>query len=142
VLRINYIMKKRATRYVAAAEKEWLYPENRVSTIDWPKLDDDWFLLPHLWKVPFTAEIIMGHDDGRVWAADEYGRHPGNPMFKNERQREKEWRIRRLAQREWAKKRMGKSRAQTDERLIGRGVDDKMVDDFLREEGLIPTPSS
>jgi hypothetical protein len=82
VLRINYILKRRATRYVAAAEEDWLYPERRASVTDWPHLDDDWFLLPHLWKVSFTAEIIMGHDDGRNWAADEYGRHPGNPRSK------------------------------------------------------------
>jgi hypothetical protein len=30
VLRINYILKRRATRYIAAAEEEWLYPEKRV----------------------------------------------------------------------------------------------------------------
>jgi hypothetical protein len=46
VLRTNYILKRRATRYVAAAEEEWLYPERRVSTTDWPQLDDDWFLFP------------------------------------------------------------------------------------------------
>ena len=46
VVRINYILKKRATRYIAAAEKEWLYPERHVSATDWSLLDDDWFLLP------------------------------------------------------------------------------------------------
>jgi hypothetical protein len=30
VLEINYITKKRALRYVSAAEKEWLYPERRL----------------------------------------------------------------------------------------------------------------
>lgn len=30
VLAINYILKKRAARYIAAAEKEWLYPETRL----------------------------------------------------------------------------------------------------------------
>jgi len=40
VLRINYILKRRATRYVAASNKEWLCPERRVS-VDWTKLDDD-----------------------------------------------------------------------------------------------------
>jgi len=73
VVRINYIMKKCATRYIAAAEKEWLYPEQHVSTTDWKLLDEDWFLLPNPWKVSFTSEIVMG-GDGRAWAMDEYGR--------------------------------------------------------------------
>jgi Protein of unknown function (DUF4238) len=79
VLRINYILKRRATRYIAAAEEEWLYPESRVSTANWSKLDNDWFLFPHLWKVPFHSETVVGYRDGSAWSADEYGRHPGNP---------------------------------------------------------------
>jgi hypothetical protein len=81
VVRINYILKRRATRYVASAEQEWLYPERHVSTTEWSKLDDDWFLLPHLYKVPFTSEIIVGLEDGSSWAMDEYGRHPGNQVL-------------------------------------------------------------
>jgi hypothetical protein len=57
VLRINYILKKRATRYLAAVDREWLYPERHASTTEWTALDDDWFLLPHLWKVGFTGGI-------------------------------------------------------------------------------------
>jgi hypothetical protein len=41
VLRINYILKRRATRYIAASTEEWLYPEKRVSTTEWKNLDDD-----------------------------------------------------------------------------------------------------
>jgi len=137
VLRINYILKKRATRYIAAAEKDWLYPENHVSTTEWAKLDDDWFLLPHLWKVPFTAEIVMGYEDGAVWAVDEYGRHPGNPGFKDKKQHEKEWVTKGLAKQEWARRRMGKSTARTDERF-GKDVGDRLMLRFLREEGLLP----
>jgi hypothetical protein len=46
---------------MAAAEEEWLYPERHVSTTEWADLDEDWFLFPHLWKVPFHREIIVGH---------------------------------------------------------------------------------
>jgi hypothetical protein len=76
VLRINYILKRRAARYIAAAEKEWLFPEKRVSITDWTKLDNDWFLFPNLWKVSFTTGIMAGWADGSAWAADEYGHHP------------------------------------------------------------------
>jgi hypothetical protein len=136
VLRINYIMKRRATRYIAAAEEEWLYPERRVSTTDWSKLDDDWFLLPHLWRVPFSTQIIVGHNNGRSSAWDEYGRRPWQRDYQNERQREREHQSFDMAKREWAKKRLGKSRARADER-IGRDVADKIMDDYLRRERLL-----
>lgn len=136
VLRINYILKRRATRYIAAANEEWLYPERRVSTTDWKSLDEDWFLLPHLWKVPFTSEIVMGGDKW-AFAMDEYGRHPGQPGYRNKRMRETEWEIRQLAQHEWAKKRAGKSLAQVDKFEHG-DVHDKMMRQFLEKEGLLP----
>jgi hypothetical protein len=71
VLRINFILKKLATRYIAAVEEEWLYPERRASTTEWPKLDNDWFLFPHLYKVPFTTGIVVGYKNGSRWAQDE-----------------------------------------------------------------------
>jgi hypothetical protein len=77
VLRINYVLKRRATRFIAAANEEWLYPERSVSTTDWPKLDDDWFLLPNLWSVSFTTGIRWGDNKGRAFARDEYGRRRG-----------------------------------------------------------------
>ena len=35
VLRINFILKKRAARYIAAADEEWLYPERHASERRW-----------------------------------------------------------------------------------------------------------
>jgi hypothetical protein len=35
VLEINYITKKRSLRYIAAAYKEWLYPENHLPSTRW-----------------------------------------------------------------------------------------------------------
>jgi len=82
VLRINLILKMKASRYVAAGKKEWLYPEKHMKRTGWAVLDNDWFLFPNLWKVPFTKAISMGYMDGSSWAADEYGRHPGHPSSK------------------------------------------------------------
>jgi hypothetical protein len=135
VIRINYILKKRATRYIAAACEDWLYPERHVSTQEWIALDDDWFLLPHLWKVPFMGQITIGHRDGSVWSMDEYGRRPGDVGYKNEKLRQKEWVSKEQAKQEWAKKRIGKSRAQVDK--WDHDVGDKMMENFLRAEGLI-----
>jgi hypothetical protein len=39
VNQINYIIKRRAARYVAAAKEEWLYPEQKILTTHWRKLD-------------------------------------------------------------------------------------------------------
>jgi len=137
VLRINYILKQRATRYVAAVEREWLYPERYVSTKEWRDLDDDWFLLPHLWKVSFSGGIFAGGKNGPTFAADEYGRHPWQRRFQDKRQHDLEWLRHVRSQQEWAKKRVGKSRARVDGRLRG-DVGDKIMDDFLREQGLLP----
>jgi hypothetical protein len=133
VIRINYILKKRATRYIAAAEEEWLYPEQRASSTDWPKLDDDWFLLPHLWKVPFTTEIMAGSKGGPAWASDVYGQHPGNPGYKDKALHDKEWVTHEMAKREWAKKRIGRSVAHIDKSNFD-DVEDEMMNEYLHAE--------
>jgi hypothetical protein len=134
VLRINHILKRRATRYIAAAEEEWLYPERRVAANDWAKLDDDWFLFPNLYKVPFHAEIIIGYEDGTAWAMDEHGRHPGNPKFKDKKLHAKEWISREQARREWAVKRRGKSVAHVD-KFEHDDVHDKIMLEDLAKMG-------
>jgi hypothetical protein len=131
VLRINYVLKRRATRYIAAAEEEWLYPEQRVSSKDWSKLDDDWFLLPNLYKVPFHSEILVGYNDGRVWAQDEHGRHPGDPKYKDPKLREEEWIRCQVAKREWGKKREGKSVAHIDNFDRSDQVGDAIMQEHL-----------
>lgn len=138
VLRINYILKKRATKFIAAATREALYPENQVGRIDWAKLDDDWFLLPHLWKVPFTTGIRMVSMDGRTFAMDEYGRNPRHPRFEDRRRRGDEHRTFENAKREWAKRRIGRSLAQIREGGRENAVYDQMMREYLQEEGLLP----
>ncbi len=138
VLRINHVLKQRATHYVAAVDRDWLYPERRVSTTDWRALDNDRFLLPHVWKVGFTTGVYAGGAKGAHFAADEYGRHPWQRRFQDRRQHDIEWFQYERSKQEWAKKRVGKSRAMTDERIGRHSVDDKMMDDFLREQGLLP----
>jgi hypothetical protein len=134
VLRINLILKKRASRYIAAAEEEWLYPERRASTTGWFKLDDDWFLFPHLYKVPFTSEIIVGWKDGTSWAMDEYGRQPMNPQYRDKDLHSREWETHGEAQKEWAKKRAGRSMAHVD-KFNHDDVGDAIMQDYLSSEG-------
>ncbi len=141
VLRINFILKTRATRYIAAAEKDWLYPEQRVSTTNWSKLDDDWFLYPNLYKVPFTSGIVVGYTDRRAWRSDEYGRQPGDPKFEDKKLRDKEWKTHLWAREQWAKKRVGKSIAHVATPGREDAVSDKIMQGLLVEEGLLPDPA-
>lgn len=137
VLRVNYILKRRATRYIAAAEEEWLYPERHASTTNWAKLDDDWFLLPHLYKVPFHGEIMVGWKDGTSWAMDEYGRNPGDPMFRDPKLHDEEWIRHLLAQREWGKKRAGKSVAHVDNFQREDDIGDRIMQEHLAESAKV-----
>ena len=73
---INFILKSRARRYVAAAEKDWLYPEKHLPSTMWNKLGDRYFLMPDPRKMSFTVDTIVGYKDGSAWGVDEYGRNP------------------------------------------------------------------
>jgi hypothetical protein len=138
VVRINYILKRRATRYVAAAEKEWLYPEEHVSQKEWAKLDADWFLLPNLYKIPFSGGIIVGNKDGSKFVMDEYGNQPGDPNYKDEARRDKEWMSCQRAKLEWANKRRGKSIARVDEFRHNKVYDEIMQDALAKIDGVAP----
>jgi Protein of unknown function (DUF4238) len=72
VARINYVLKARARRYIAAGRKEWLYPEASVSE-PWGELRQT-FLPPKngLWH--FGGEIFARYEDGHVHYQDEFGR--------------------------------------------------------------------
>lgn len=76
VMEINFIIKSRACRYIAAANEEWLYPDRFISKSDWNIFGDGLLLMPDPRGVEFTCETIMGWKDGRATAFDEYGRRP------------------------------------------------------------------
>ncbi len=72
VAQINYIVKLRARRYVAAGRQEWLYPERQFEG-QWSDLRTT--LQPPengLWH--FGGEIIAKFDSGHVHYQDEFGR--------------------------------------------------------------------
>jgi hypothetical protein len=71
VIAINYLLKLRAKRYIAAANKDWLYPERNFSG-SWPQIAK--VLLPkgELWR--FGGEIYVGYKDGSSGYWDEHGR--------------------------------------------------------------------
>ena len=72
VTRVNFILKARARRFIAAGHKEWLYPEKTISE-PWHELRTT--LLPpqdELWH--FGGEMYAKFDSGRVHYQDEFGR--------------------------------------------------------------------
>jgi len=46
VNQINFILKRRAERYIAAAKEQWLHPEDEIPSTHWRKLDDRYLLMP------------------------------------------------------------------------------------------------
>ena len=78
---INYIIKNRAYRYIAAAEEEWLYPEDKIGTKAWDKLGGGYLLMPDPRSVTFSTEILFGGDKGLMGAFDAYGRTPSHPDY-------------------------------------------------------------
>lgn len=101
VLAINYIMKVRARRYIAAGREEWLYPEQRLKRKMWDRLGGKFFLMPDPRKVSFSTGIFVGWRDGRSSGWDEYGRQPDDEDPRIEAQRQREWKTFHEAQREW-----------------------------------------
>src|SRR5262249_40889088 len=81
VKEINFIIKSRAHRYVAAARPEWLYPEADVTKSDWYDYGDGYLFMPDPRSVSYSREIIMGRGDGTATAYDEYGRRPWQEGF-------------------------------------------------------------
>lgn len=74
VCAINYIVKKRARKHIAAARLEWLYPEKSFPKNEWKLLHK--VLLPaRNGLCRFGGEIYVGGKDGGLaWYQDEFGR--------------------------------------------------------------------
>jgi hypothetical protein len=101
---INFILKKRARRFIAAAELDWLYPEKHLRSTMWNKLGDQFFLMPDARKVTFSTDILIGYKDGGAWGMDEYGRRPKRTDDEVKRLREKEWKTFHRHQQLWEAK--------------------------------------
>ena len=72
VTQINFIIKKRARRFIGAGRKEWLYPEKTV-TQPWTDLRKT-LLPPERGLFDFGGEIFVKYESGDVHYQDEFGR--------------------------------------------------------------------
>jgi hypothetical protein len=82
---INYITKKRAHRYIASAEKEWLYPEDSIPSTHWNKFGNGLLLMPEPREIHMGGEVYVGYKGGRSEAWGEYGHRPWQKGFKDEK---------------------------------------------------------
>ncbi len=72
VTHVNYVLKSRARRYIAAGRKEWLFPEQTVSDA-WGAVRGT-FLPPEQGLWHFGGEMFAKFEDGHVHYQDEFGR--------------------------------------------------------------------
>ncbi|WP_158913857.1 DUF4238 domain-containing protein [Caulobacter sp. S45] len=84
VREINYIIKRRALRYIAAAEKDWLYPEQYLRSDHWRKMGDGYLLMPDPRHVVMGGSIYVGYKGGRSEAFGSYGHRPWEPGYEDE----------------------------------------------------------
>jgi hypothetical protein len=100
---LNYVVKMRARRFVAAGEREWLYPEEHLKHKSWNELGGKFFLRPDPRRIHFTNGTFVEWNDRTSDAWDEYGQPPDdeNPAVKS--RRAMEWRTLEESKREWDK---------------------------------------
>ena len=88
VIKINYILKSRAHRYIAAGKEDWLYPENNISDTDWRKFNK--ILISNKFNhMGRDGQIFIGGANGKLIATqDEFGRKPTSAEEWKERELE------------------------------------------------------
>jgi len=101
---INYIIKTRAYRYIAAGEKEWLFPEDKISKKRWNCYGDEYLLMPDPRSVTFSGETIIGYENNKSDGFDAYGRKPWDADYDNKSESDYEWITFHAFQGEYARK--------------------------------------
>lgn len=91
VVLVNHIIKSRALRYVAAANREWLFPEKELERPQWDAAGRSHLLMPDPRSMSFSTEILMGFNDGSSDGFDEYGRKPWDPNYLDSSRKDRDW---------------------------------------------------
>ena len=71
VCALNYVIKVQSARYVAAAKKDWLYPERNLE--EWKWEENLKIFLPSMDKMGISSGIFFGWKDGSVEGFTPYG---------------------------------------------------------------------
>jgi hypothetical protein len=102
VRQINYIIKKRALKWIAAAEEEWLFPERKLASTHWNKFGNGYLLMPEPRAIHMGGEIVVGFKGGHSEAYNEYGHRPWQKGYKDDARFERESEALRKFQGEFA----------------------------------------
>jgi len=102
VLEINYITKKRAYRYIAASERDWLYPERQLGSTHWRKMGDGYLFMPDPRHIHGGGEVVIGYESGRSDAFSAYGHKPWQDGYEDKARDEREWTAMLKFKAEWA----------------------------------------
>lgn len=102
VVQINYVIKSRALRYVAAAEREWLFPEKYLTCDQWRKLGNGYLLMPDPRHVFGGGQTVIGYKDGSSDAYSEYGHRPWQYGYKDDERERREWQSLNRFKSEWS----------------------------------------
>ncbi len=135
VLEINYVTKKRAFRYIAAQEEEWLYPERCMGSTNWRKLGDGYLLMPDPRHIYGGGEVIIGYEGGRSDGFGAYGHKPWQEGYEDKERDDHEWAAMLKFKAEWAATYGPEFRGVTDEFLSdGESPRASMGEDYWRSE--------
>jgi hypothetical protein len=102
VLEINYITKRRALRYIAGAEREWLYPEKHLPSTHWNKFGKGLLLMPEPRDINMGGEVFVGYEGGGSDAWSEYGHRPWQEGYKDDKRFAEESEALERFKAEWA----------------------------------------
>lgn len=102
VLEINYITKRRALRYIAGAEREWLYPEKYLPSTHWKKFGKGLLLMPEPRDIYMGGEVIVGYKGGGADSWSEYGHRPWQEGYKDDKRSAVESKALERFKAEWA----------------------------------------
>lgn len=125
---VNYIIKMRAFRYIAAQEKEWLYPERALKAPQWDNFGKSYLLMPDPRAVTFSSEIIIGYKNDAADFFDAYGRRPWHSDYDDKAQHNREWETFHAFQGEFARLFGPKRRGQAF--AFGKVDDEQDSDDY------------
>ena len=102
VLEINFITKNRALRYIAGAQREWLYPENYLRSTHWSKLGRGLLLMPEPRDIYMGGEVLVGYEGGGSDAWSEYGHRPWEKGYRDEKRNAREGETLERFKAEWS----------------------------------------
>jgi hypothetical protein len=113
---------------VAAANKSWLFPEDRIGVPRWDKFGEDYLLMPDPRSVTFSSEMFLGYDSNRVDCFDAYGRKPWQSGYNDKTQHDREWETFHAFQGEFARRFGPKRRGLSFE--CGKLTNEQDTEDF------------